>query len=58
MLEAGKATTIDVRFRQSGTTVRVDASGRDAVDLTPSMVQVQITAKMIRNLPLNGRNFR
>jgi hypothetical protein len=59
VLEAGKATTIDVRFRmaQSGTTVQVDASGAGTVDLTQSMIQGQITSKTIQSLPLNGRNF-
>jgi len=59
VLLAGTNTTIDVRLNiaQSGTTVKVNATAADTVDITQSMIQGQITSETIKSIPLNGRNF-
>jgi hypothetical protein len=59
VLQAGANTTLDVRLQiaKNGTTVNVNASAVDTVDVTQSMIQGQITSETIQSIPLNGRNF-
>src|SRR3989442_6306223 len=57
-LEVGRVTTLDVKLAlgQLGQQVTVgEAVGQ--VELTQSVVQAQITATTVENIPLNGRNF-
>ncbi len=57
-LEPGRTTTVDATLSVATqrTTVQVTAANRE-LDLTQSMIQGQITATTLRNMPLNGRNF-
>ena len=58
-VEAGKTVTLDTTMTvamQTGT-VNVNSNSAQAVDLTQSMLQGQITSKTIQSIPLNGRNF-
>lgn len=58
ILEAGKARTIDVELYPAGAHASVNVTtDNQAVDLSQSMIQGQITSKTIENIPLNGRNF-
>jgi hypothetical protein len=58
IVQAGRTTTIDAKLQVAGvgTTVNVSEGASD-IDLTQSMIQGQITATTIQNIPLNGRNF-
>ena len=57
-IDAGKAVTLDTTFSVASqtSTVDVNATGK-IIDLTQSMLQGQISAATIENIPLNGRNF-
>lgn len=58
VLQAGRTTTVDAELKVAsvGTSVTVGGSA-DAVDLTQSVIQGQITSTTIESIPLNGRNF-
>jgi hypothetical protein len=58
ILAAGKTQTVDVSVHPAGAKETVNVTGvNEAVDLTQSMIQGQITSQTISSIPLNGRNF-
>ena len=58
-VEPGKATTLDTSMQvaTAQSTIDVTAENGQAVDLTQSLLQGQITSETIGSIPLNGRNF-
>jgi hypothetical protein len=58
VLEVGKAQTVDVSLlvATANEVVHV-ASVNQAIDVSQSMIQGQVTSKTIESIPLNGRNF-
>jgi hypothetical protein len=58
VLEVGKTTTVDLGLQIASAKTSVNVTGvNQAVDLSQSMIQGQITSKTIESIPLNGRNF-
>ena len=58
ILAAGKTQTVDISLHPAGAKETINVTGaNEAVDLTQSMIQGQITSQTISSIPLNGRNF-
>ena len=58
ILQPGEARTIDASLSVAAQTVAIDVTtSAQAVDLTQSILQGQITSRTIESIPLNGRNF-
>jgi hypothetical protein len=58
LLEAGRTLTLDTTLQPAAQVATISvAEDNLTVDVAQSMIQGQVTANTIENIPLNGRNF-
>jgi hypothetical protein len=58
LLQVGRVTTVDAQMKIASVGTSVVVGGAtDAVDVTQSVIQGQVTSTTIQSIPLNGRNF-